>query len=172
MDEHHPSEEIRALEDKRLLLLNLEFPGLGRKPHLVESHAFLWRYSHRMLSEAKFGFCSLQPFCCRAESGEKSYQNIQQKMNPRTVAATMSGMLSRPRLFQTYVCAEYSPIIQSVLSLGVPSYDESQDYGYRRQHRESGESRNYGGAFGGIDIGQLVGNLRVAHSSVGVNHLE
>lgn len=84
----------------------------------------------------------------------------------------MSGMLSSPRLFQTYVCAEDSPIIQSVLSLGIPSYDESQDYGYRRQDRESGESRNYGGAFGRIDIGQLVGNLLIAHSSVGVDHLE
>lgn len=140
--------------------------------HLVESHAFLWRYSHRMLSEAIFCFCSRQPFCWKAKSGEKSYQNIQLKMNPRTITAAMSGMLSRPRLFHTYICAEYSPIIKSVLSLGVPSYDKSQDYGYRRQHRENGESSNYGGAFGRIDIGQLVSNLLIAHSSVGVDHLE
>lgn len=73
-------------------------------------------------------------------------------MNPRTVAASMSGMLSLPRLVQSYICAEYSPIIQSVLSLGIPPYDESQDYGYRRQDRESGESSNYGRGFGRIDI--------------------
>lgn len=52
-------------------LLTLEIPDLDRGSHLVEAHAFLWRYSHRMLSEAKFCFCSGQALSCRAKGGEK-----------------------------------------------------------------------------------------------------